>query len=105
MKTSELHTLSAIEMVSLFRSKQLSPLEVTRAVIAHVGQWEPQLHATYAFDADGALAQAEASQARWLKGAPLGPLDGVPTTIKENIATRGVPVPLGTAATLLTPAE
>jgi aspartyl-tRNA(Asn)/glutamyl-tRNA(Gln) amidotransferase subunit A len=48
--------------------------------------------------------QAEASQARWSKGTPLSPLDGVPVTIKENIATRGVPVPLGTAATELVPA-
>jgi len=102
---AELFDLSAVELLAAYRSKQLSPVEVTRAVVAHVGQWEPQLCATYAFDADDALAQAEASQARWLKGAPLGPLDGVPTTIKENIATRGVPVPLGTAATLLTPAE
>ncbi len=46
----------------------------------------------------------QASQARWLAGAPLGALDGVPCLIKENIATRGVPVPLGTAATELVPA-
>ena len=102
---AELFDLSAVELLAAYRSQQLSPVEVTRAVITHVGRWEPQLCATYAFDAEGALAQAEASQARWLKGAPLGPLDGVPTTIKENIATRGVPVPLGTAATVLTPAE
>jgi len=101
---AELFDLSAVELLAAYRSQQLSPVEVTRAVIAHIGRWEPQLCATYAFDAEGALAQAEASQARWLKGAPLGPLDGVPTTIKENIATRGVPVPLGTAATVLTPA-
>ena len=48
--------------------------------------------------------QAEASRARWLKGQPCGPLDGVPTTIKENIATQGVPMPIGTAASVLTPA-
>ena len=102
---SDLHDLSAVELLAAYRSKALSPVEVTRAVVAHIRAWEPHLHATYAFEPDAALAQAEASQARWLKGAPLGPLDGVPTTIKENIATKGVPVPLGTAATTLTPAE
>ena len=102
---AELFDLSGVELLAAYRSRQLSPVEVTRAVVAHVRQWEPHLHATYAFEPDEALAQAEASQARWLKGAPIGPLDGVPTTIKENIATRGVPVPLGTAATVLTPAE
>src|SRR5882762_8258917 len=102
---AELFDLSAVELLAAYRSKQLSPVEVTRAVLAHIDAWEPHLHATYALDGDSALAQAEASQARWLKGVPSGPLDGVPATIKENIATQGVPVPLGTAATVLTPAE
>lgn len=100
-----LHDLSAIELLAAYRDRTLSPLEVMRDLLAHIGAWEPHLHATYALDADAALAQAEASQARWLKAAPQGALDGVPVTLKENIATRGVPVPLGTAATDLAPAE
>ena len=100
-----LHALSAGELLAAYRRRELSPVEVVRDVLRHIGQWEPQLCATWALDPEGALVQAEASQARWLKGEPQGPLDGVPTTIKENIATRGVPVPLGTAATLLVPAE
>src|SRR5438552_12877410 len=99
-----LHDFSATELLTAYASKALSPLEVTRSVLKHIDAWEPHLHATYALDADAALTQAEASQARWMKGAPQGPLDGVPVTIKENIATRGVPIPLGTAATVLTPA-
>ncbi|MDE2627942.1 MAG: amidase [Burkholderiales bacterium] len=99
-----LHDLSATELLSAYRSRALSPLEVARAVLAHIAAWEPHLHATYALDARQALAQAEASQARWLAGTPQGALDGVPVMIKENIATQGVPVPLGTAATELVPA-
>ena len=99
-----LHDLSAAELLTAYRGKALSPVEVTRSVLAHMHQWEPHLHATWALEGDEALAQAEASQARWLKGAPLGALDGVPVTIKENIATKGVPVPIGTAATELVPA-
>jgi aspartyl-tRNA(Asn)/glutamyl-tRNA(Gln) amidotransferase subunit A len=99
------HDLSAGELLAAYRSKALSPVEVTRAVLAHIHAWEPQLCATYALDGDAAMTQAEASQARWMKGAPTGPLDGVPVTIKENIATKGVPTPLGTAATELVPAE
>ena len=102
---ADLHELSAVDLLAAYRTKQLSPVEVTRAVLAHIRAWEPHLHATYALEGDETIAQAEASQARWLKGAPIGPLDGVPTMIKENIATKGVPVPLGTAATVLTPAE
>ena len=103
MSTS-LHDLSATALLAAYLTKALSPVEVTRAVLAHVDAWEPHLRATYALDAASAMAQAEASQARWLNGAPLGPLDGVPLTLKENIATRGVPIPLGSAATELVPA-
>ncbi|CAN5917870.1 amidase [soil metagenome] len=101
---TSLHDLSAIELLDAYRKKALSPVEVTRELLAHIRRWEPHLHATYALEGDEALAQAEASQARWLKGAPCGPLDGVPAMIKENIATQGVPTPLGTAATVLAPA-
>jgi aspartyl-tRNA(Asn)/glutamyl-tRNA(Gln) amidotransferase subunit A len=99
-----LHDLPAIELLAAYRSKTLSPVEVTRSVLAHMHHWEPHLHATWALNGDEALAQAEASQKRWLKGAPQGALDGIPVTIKENIATQGVPVPGGTAATELVPA-
>src|SRR6185295_14294375 len=73
-------------------------------VLAHIAVWEPHVKALYAFDPDGARAAAKASSERWRKGEPAGALDGVPTTIKENIATKGVPVPLGAATTRLVPA-
>ena len=65
-----LHDQSAVELLAAYRSRALSPVAVTRAVLAHIAVWEPHLHATYALDGDQALAQAEASQARWLQGAP-----------------------------------
>src|SRR5436190_10765141 len=55
-------------------------------------------------DAASALAQARASQDRWRAGAPLSALDGVPITIKDNIAVKGIPTPVGTAAGDVTPA-
>jgi Asp-tRNA(Asn)/Glu-tRNA(Gln) amidotransferase A subunit family amidase len=73
-------------------------------VIAHVERSEPKLHALYAYDPERALAAARASEARWTDGQPLSAIDGVPGTLKENIATRGTPMPVGTAASLLTPA-
>ena len=65
-----LHDLPATELLAAYRSKALSPVEVTRSVMAHMHKWEPHLHATWALEGDEALAQAEASQMRWLKGAP-----------------------------------
>ncbi|MBX3607454.1 MAG: amidase [Piscinibacter sp.] len=99
-----LHDLSALELSEAYRTGRLGPVEVLRDVLRHVGRWEPQLKALYSFDPEGAMGQAEAAQARWRRGAPLSPLDGVPVTLKENIASAGVPVPLGTAATALVPA-
>ena len=101
---SELQQLSAAELLALYAKGEASPLEATRAVIAHIEAWEPHLRATYAFDPEGALAQARAAEARWHRRQPMGRLDGVPTLLKENIATRGVPMPLGSAATELVPA-
>jgi aspartyl-tRNA(Asn)/glutamyl-tRNA(Gln) amidotransferase subunit A len=100
----DLHQLSASELTALYRSREASPVEAVRAVIAHIERCEPTLCALYAFDPDVALACARASEARWADGHPLSALDGVPGTLKENIATRGTPVPVGSAASLLTPA-
>jgi Asp-tRNA(Asn)/Glu-tRNA(Gln) amidotransferase A subunit family amidase len=98
-----MHDRSATELLALYARREVSPVEVVRAVLARVEHCEPKIAALWALDADAALAQARASEARWRRGEALA-LDGVPVTIKENIATRGVPVPLGTAATDLVPA-
>ncbi|MGW1678364.1 amidase [Saccharopolyspora sp. NPDC002376] len=102
---AELADLSAVDLVSAYRSGETSPVEVLDAVLERVEVCEPKLCATYALDADAARADALTSQQRWRSGAPAGPIDGVPVTVKENIATKGTPVPQGTAATELVPAR
>jgi aspartyl-tRNA(Asn)/glutamyl-tRNA(Gln) amidotransferase subunit A len=97
--------LSALELIGAYRSRALSPVEVMASVIERVGAFEPHIAATWRYAPERALNEARASEARWLKGQPIGPLDGVPVTIKDNIATRGDPTPLGSAATDMTPAE
>lgn len=99
-----LHDLGAHALMAAYRGGELSPLEVMQSVLAHMQRWEPHLHATYLWRPELALEQARASAARWQRGEPCGALDGVPFTLKENIATRGDPMPLGTLATDLTPA-
>jgi aspartyl-tRNA(Asn)/glutamyl-tRNA(Gln) amidotransferase subunit A len=103
-EVTSLHDLSAADLIAGFRAKQFSPSEVLEDVLSHIGAWEPHIKALYAFDPEGARATAKASTERWQKGEPAGLLDGVPATIKENIATKGVPVPLGAATTKLVPA-
>lgn len=95
--SSNLADLPATELLRLYASRTLSPVAVTEAVIARAEAAEPRLHALYAFAPEAALDAARASEARWMRGEAL-PLDGVPVTIKENIAVAGVPMPLGTAA-------
>ena len=102
---TSLHDLSAVDLIEGFKAGQFSPSEVLEDVLTHVAAWEPHIKALYAFDPDGARAVAKASTERWQKGEPMGLLDGVPVTIKENIATKGVPVPLGAASVKQIPAE
>ena len=101
---TQIHDMTAVELLAAYKSKKLSPVEAIDAVVARINAWEPKLKALYAPDFGAARKAASESEKRWQKGAPQGALDGVPITIKENIATRGVPVPLGTAATELVPA-
>jgi len=100
-----LHDMSAVALLEAYRRRDLSPLDVMRDVIARVESLEPKVHATYLFAPERALAEAKASEARWAKGEPIGELDGVPATVKDNIATRGEPKPVGTAAVSLIPEE
>lgn len=104
---TKLNALSAHEMVDGYEAGTFSPVDVTKAVIEHIERHDPQLNAMWFVDAEGALAAARASEARWKAGEPIRvkgvSLDGVPVTLKENIATKGVAMPLGTASGDMTP--
>ena len=98
------HDLSAVELLGAYAKGELSPLAVMRDVLDRVARFEPHIRATYLLAPERALAEAAASEQRWRRGTPIGALDGVPVTIKDNIATQGDPMPLGTAASDLAPA-
>jgi aspartyl-tRNA(Asn)/glutamyl-tRNA(Gln) amidotransferase subunit A len=104
-QVSALHDLSAVDLMAGFRARQFSASEVLEDVLAHIAVWEPHIKALYAFNPEGARAAARQSTERWQRGEPIGALDGVPVTIKDNIATKGVPVPLGAATSQLVPSE
>jgi aspartyl-tRNA(Asn)/glutamyl-tRNA(Gln) amidotransferase subunit A len=87
---SELWALTATELVEGFRRKTLSPVEVTRAVMARIEQLNPKLNA-FCLVSETALEDAKASEARWSAGQPRGLLDGVPVSIKDIILTKGWP--------------
>lgn len=100
---AELCDLPATTLLSLYDTGEASPVEVMRSVLQRIEAAEPFLAATWALDAPGAMTAARSSEARWLNKAPQGALDGIPVSIKELIATTGVPKPVGTAAGDMSP--
>ena len=102
-RTSEAAFLTAVEAREAFRSKSLSPVELTEAVLERIDQHNQRYNAYCLVDAESAIAQARASEERWLHGEPLGSLDGVPTAIKDLILTRGWPTLRGSLA--ISPAQ
>jgi aspartyl-tRNA(Asn)/glutamyl-tRNA(Gln) amidotransferase subunit A len=93
--TDAIADLSATELLRRFRKRALSPVEATRAVLDRIEAVDGGLNAFVLVDADAALAAARASEQRWHTGAPLGAVDGVPTTIKDMFLTRGWPTRRG----------
>ena len=74
---TDIHDLSAVELLARYRAKSLSPSEVFADIEKHIARWEPHLKALYAYDPENARKEAAAATERWAKGAPMGPFDGV----------------------------
>jgi Asp-tRNA(Asn)/Glu-tRNA(Gln) amidotransferase A subunit family amidase len=86
---TDLHYLSAIDALARFRSKELSPVELLRAVIARAEAVEPAINAFAERRFDEALDAARAAEARYAAGEPAGPLDGLPVAVKEEAPIAG----------------
>jgi len=102
--TADLAGRSARDLAALVATRQASPREITRAVLDRIAACEPRLNAFAALDADRALAAAAEAEAAVLRGDTLGPLHGVPVSIKDVTAVAGLPTRLGTPLTPDTPA-
>jgi aspartyl-tRNA(Asn)/glutamyl-tRNA(Gln) amidotransferase subunit A len=94
----EPHDLTAAELVRQYRRGALSPVEVAKSILSRIEQLNPELRAFYVVDWDAALREAEASQSRWRIDLPIGPLDGVPVSIKDSIQQAGTPMYRGCKA-------
>jgi aspartyl-tRNA(Asn)/glutamyl-tRNA(Gln) amidotransferase subunit A len=87
----DLCSLSAADLLAAYRARTLSPVEVLRAVLSRVEALNPVLNCFNLLDEKAGFAAARASEARWRNGEPMGLLDGVPTSIKDIILTKGWP--------------
>ncbi|MBE9603991.1 amidase [Acetobacteraceae bacterium H6797] len=91
--------MSAVELAALIREKKASPVEVMDAVLAQVEKHEPKLNAFFLLLADQAREKAKAAEAAVASGAELGPLHGVPVTIKDLAPLKGLPMGSGSHTT------
>lgn len=87
----ELAQLTAQELLAGYRSGRFSPLDATRDALGAIAAHDEAVNAFVLVAAESALDAAAASQARWHAGQPLGPGDGIPTSIKDIFLTRGRP--------------
>ncbi|MGB7479572.1 MAG: amidase family protein [Burkholderiaceae bacterium] len=99
-----LHQQSFQTLRALYRSGELSPVDVTYSALQHAERMNESINALAVLDHDRALRAADQSQTRWRTGKPLGPLDGMPVTIKEFAAVEGWPTRRGSAVTSGEPA-
>ncbi|MGH3096620.1 MAG: amidase [Streptosporangiales bacterium] len=82
---------TAAQLVAAYKQGDLSPVEATQATLDRIDQLNDTVNAYCLVDRDAALASARASEARWRRGEPSGPVDGVPTSIKDMFLTAGWP--------------
>src|SRR5437879_9604329 len=88
----------AVVLAGALRTRRISGPEATRAVLERLAAVNPALHAVTVLLADEALAAADRADTAVRRGDALGPLHGVPVTIKENIDQEGVATPNGVPA-------
>jgi aspartyl-tRNA(Asn)/glutamyl-tRNA(Gln) amidotransferase subunit A len=81
----------AVELLEAYRTRTISPVEATEAALSAIDRHNDAVNAFVLVDPDGAVAAARESEKRWHDGHPLGPADGVPTSIKDALWTQGWP--------------
>jgi aspartyl-tRNA(Asn)/glutamyl-tRNA(Gln) amidotransferase subunit A len=87
--------LSATELLGLYRRRELSPVEATRAVLERIDAANAAVNAYCLVRGDEALAAARRSEQRWQAGQPAGRLDGIPVSVKDLLLTRDWPTRRG----------
>jgi aspartyl-tRNA(Asn)/glutamyl-tRNA(Gln) amidotransferase subunit A len=90
--------MTAAELSAAFQSGGLSPVDVARSILDRAERSAKSLNAFCFIDSEPAISCARESEARWRKGAARSPLDGIPVSVKDNVATTGMPTRFGSRA-------
>ncbi len=95
---TDLCYMGAVDLTAAIRAKQISPVEVVDALLQRIARVEPKLNAFTIVRTEEARREAKAAEAAVLRGEPLGPLHGVPFTLKDLTFTAGVKTMRGSRA-------
>jgi aspartyl-tRNA(Asn)/glutamyl-tRNA(Gln) amidotransferase subunit A len=90
MTLSQLNHMTAGDLARAMAAREVSPIEAVGAALERIEQTEPRLNAFIQVDPDGALAAARRAEAEIVSGTPLGPLHGVPISVKDLIDVGGL---------------
>jgi len=90
MNQDDLHDLTIADVAAQIQAKQVSPVELTKLMLDRIEALNPHLIAYVTVTADEARAAAKAAAAEIVKGKYRGPLHGIPVSLKDNLATRGI---------------
>ena len=101
----EVLSRSAADIVALYRSREISPVEVLTATLDRIDRLDRIHNAFVVIDRQGALNDARASEERWRRGQPNGLIDGLPVTVKDLIVVKGMPTRRGSHTTNPVPSE
>ncbi|WP_051580505.1 amidase [Pseudonocardia acaciae] len=91
--------MSATELAAAIRARELSPVEATEAVLDRIAALDPELNAFCTVTAETARHRAREAERQVLRGDPLGPLHGVPYSLKDLTPTKGIRTTFGSRLT------
>jgi aspartyl-tRNA(Asn)/glutamyl-tRNA(Gln) amidotransferase subunit A len=96
MNSEDLGYLPATKLAAMIRAKAISPVEYLTALLGRIEAVEPKVNAFAYLAADQAMAAAKKAEAAVMAGDSLGPLHGLPVTIKDLAITSDMPTEMGT---------
>jgi aspartyl-tRNA(Asn)/glutamyl-tRNA(Gln) amidotransferase subunit A len=95
LSTDDIAFMSATTMAAAIRARKLSPVEVTQTILERIERLNPRLNAYLTVDGEGAMQAARRAEEAVSKGGEIGPLHGVPVSVKDLVCVKGLRTTFG----------